>query len=50
MEETRMPQISIYIDNENYFKFLQKKKEERERIRKEANKTMIEEITKTVKS
>ena len=44
-----MPQIAIYLDNENYIKFLNKKKEERERIRKEANKLMLEEINKTVK-
>ena len=44
-----MPQIAIYLDNENYIKFLRKNKEERERIRKEANKLMVEEINKTVK-
>ncbi len=45
-----MPQIQIYLDNENYFKFLQMQKDERERIRKHANKTIVEEINKTIQS
>lgn len=43
-----MPQIQIYLDNDNYFKFLQMSKEERERIRKGCNQLVLEEINKTV--
>ncbi len=45
-----MPQLAIYLDNKNYVKFLQKDKDERERIRKHANKTLVEEINKTIQS
>ncbi len=44
-----MPQIAIYLDNVNYVSFLKKNKDEREKIRKEANKVIIEEINKTIK-
>ncbi len=39
-----MPQIQIYLDNETYVAFLQKPKEERERIRKEAADIIKQEV------
>ena len=39
-----MPQIPIYVDNETYVKFLDKKQEERDRIRKEAQSVIVKEV------
>ena len=44
-----MPIINIYLDNETYIAFLQKSRTERERIRKEANKTIKEETNAKTK-
>lgn len=44
-----MPIVNIYVDNETYIEFLQKTKLGRERIRKDANKTIIQETKKEVK-
>ena len=40
----KMPQIMIYVDNKTYVAFLQKEEGERERIRKEAQKLIVEEV------
>ena len=42
-----MPQIPIYVDNETYVKFLKEDTEERERIRKEAQLIIVEEVNKS---
>ena len=39
-----MPQIAIYVDDETYVAFLQKSKNERERVRKEAQEIIVEEV------
>lgn len=43
----KMPQIAIYVDNKTYVEFLQKKEEERDRIRKEAQLIIVEEVNKS---
>ena len=44
-----MPQIPVFLGNEDYIKFLKMDQEERSRIRKVGVKAMSEEINQTVK-
>jgi len=43
-----MAQIPIYVDNNTYIEFLQKDDEERARIRKEAQQTIIDEVNANI--
>jgi len=42
-----MPQIAIYVDDETYVAFLQKSKDERARVRQEAQMIIVEEVNQS---